>query len=92
MNENNVNIITIEKNVPIPALTWSKEDNLKYKFIEGMEVNDSFKINGNMPDYSPATVRSKIYGFNSKGSKRFTIRTLAGNSNNPTAIRVWRIK
>ena len=76
MNENNVNIITIEKNVPIPALTWSKEDTLKYKFIEGMEINVSFKVNGNMPDYSPTTVRSKIYGLNSKGSKRFTIRTL----------------
>ena len=92
MNDNNVNIITIEKNVPIPPLSWSKEDCLKYKFIESMEINDSFKVNGNMPDYSPTTVRSKVYGMNSKGIRRYTIRTLEGDSNNPKAIRVWRVK
>jgi hypothetical protein len=92
MNENNVNVITIEKNIPIPALSWSQGDAIKYKFIESMEINDSFKVNGNMPDYNPSSVRSKVYGLNSKGLKKFTIRTLEGNSNNPTAIRVWRIK
>ena len=45
-----------------------------------------------MPDYSPTTVRSKVYGMNSKGIRRYTIRTLEGDSNNPKAIRVWRVK
>lgn len=90
--ENNVNVITIEKNVPIPALTWTKGDSKKYLFVHSMDIKDSFKINGCTPDYSPTTVRSHIYGLNTKGSKRFTIRTLEGNSSNPTAIRVWRTK
>ena len=87
-----VNVITIEKNVPIPALTWTKGDSKKYLFVDTMEIEDSFKINGNTPDFSPTTIRSHIYGRNTKGSKRFTIRTLEGNSGNPTAIRVWRTK
>jgi|TARA_R110000824_G_scaffold24840_7_gene86978 hypothetical protein len=87
-----VNVITIEKNVPIPALTWTKGDSKKYLFVDTMEIEDSFKINGNTPDFSPTTVRSYIYGRNTKGSKKFTIRTLKGNSSNPTSIRVWRTK
>jgi hypothetical protein len=91
-NNSNVNVITIEKNVPIPALSWSKADSTKYLFVHDMDIDDSFKVNGNMPDYSPTTVRSHIYGLNSKGSKRYTIRTLEGHSSNPSSIRVWRIK
>ena len=87
-----VNIITIEKNIPIPALTWSKGSLEKYKFIETMDKGDSFKVNGNTPDFSPSTVRSHVYGLNSKAEKQFTIRTLEGSSSRPVAIRVWRIK
>lgn len=89
---NEINVITIEKDVPIPALTWTKGDYKKYLFIQSMKKGDSFKINGNTPDYSPSTVRSHIYGINAKGSKRFTIRTIEGNAKNPIAIRVWRTK
>ena len=88
----NINVITIEKNIPIPALIWRKGNSEKYMFINSMEIMDSFKVNGNTPNFSPSTVRSHVYGLNSKGERKFTIRTLEGHSSNPTAIRVWRIK
>ena len=88
----NVNIITIEKNIPIPPVVWERANPEKYNFIHSMEVGDSFKVNGNTPNFFPTTVRSHIYGINSKGKKQFTIRTLEGCSQNPIAIRVWRIK
>ena len=87
-----INVIVIEKNIPIPALTWSSGNSEKYVFMQTMEPLDSFKVNGNTPGFSPSTVRAYVYGLNSKGEKRFTIRTLEGHSSNPTAIRVWRIK
>lgn len=88
----NVNIITIEKNIPIPAIVWERANPEKYNFINSMEIGDSFKVNGITPDFIPATVRSHIYGLNSKGHKQFTIRTLDGCSKNPKSIRVWRTK
>ena len=87
-----INVITIEKNIPIPTLTWSKGNPEKYKFVDIMETGDSFRVNGNTPNFSPSTVRSYVYGLNSKTEKTFTIRTLEGNSGNPTSIRVWRIR
>ena len=86
------NIITIEKNVPIPAIVHPRGCSEKYNFIQDMEVNDSFKINGITPDFSPRGVRAHIYGLNSNTKSKYTIRTLEGNSSNPKAIRVWRVK
>ena len=88
----NINIITIEKNIPIPALTWSKGSPERYNFMDRMENGDSFRVNGNTPNFHPSTVRSYVYGLNSKTEKIFTIRTLEGNSSNPMSIRVWRIR
>ena len=87
----NVNVITIERNIPIPALTWTKGNIERYRFMEKMERGDSFRVNGNTPSFTPSTVRSYVYGLNNKGEKKFTIRTLEGHSKKPTAIRVWRI-
>ena len=87
----NVNVITIEKNVPMPALTWGRSS-IKYNFIDSMEVLDSFCINGNTPSFKPLGVKAYVYGLNSTTEKTFTIRTLEGNSGNPTSIRVWRIR
>ena len=86
------NVITIEKNVPIPAIIHPRGCAEKYNFIQGMEVNDSFKINGGTPDFSPRGVRAHIYGLNSSTERNYTIRTIEGHSSNPTAIRVWRTK
>ena len=87
----NTNVITIEKNVPIPALTWNcARDITKYNFMNNLEINDSFYINGNTPDFNPVSVRSYVYGLNSKTEQKYTIRTLEGPSNSPIAIRVWR--
>ena len=87
----NTNVITIEKNVPIPEPTWTCNTD-KYSFMKNLEVTDSFYINGNTPDFSPVSVRSYVYGLNSKGECKYTIRTVEGPSSNPVAIRVWRIK
>tara|TARA_R110000824_G_scaffold41988_4_gene124297 strand:- start:478 stop:750 length:273 start_codon:yes stop_codon:yes gene_type:complete len=86
-----VNIITIEKNVPIPAIVSSRGNAEKYVFIDGMNIGDSFKINGNTPDFTTVGVRAHVYGLNAKGMRKFTVRTLAGKSSNPTAIRVWMV-
>ena len=86
-----VNIITIEKNVPIPAIVSSRGNAEKYVFTDTMNIGDSFKINGNTPDFTTVGVRAHVYGLNAKGMRKFTVRTLEGKSSNPTAIRVWRI-
>ena len=89
---NNTNVITIEKNVPIPELRVGC-NRMKYMFLTNMEVGDSFSINGNTPDYSPRAVRSHVYGkHTTKSNARYTVRTTRGDFNNPTEIRVWRVK
>jgi hypothetical protein len=92
MKEHNMNIITIEKNIPIPAIVHPRGCAEKYNFIQNMEIDDSFKINGVTPDFSPIGVRAHIYGLNSTTERSYTIRTIEGLSSNPKAIRVWRIK
>ena len=87
-----MNIITIEKNIPIHDIISSRGCAEKYNFINSMEINDSFKINGVTPDFSPRGVRAHIYGLNSSTERNYTIRTIEGHSSNPTAIRVWRTK
>ena len=87
----NINVITIEKNIPIPAVVWAKGNPEKYIFINTMDRGDSFKINGNTPDFTTVGVRAHVYGLNAKGMRKFTVRTLAGKSSNPTAIRVWMV-
>ena len=87
-----INVIVIEKNIPIPALTWSSGNSEKYVFMQTMEPLDSFKVNGNTPGFSPSTVRAYVYGLNKKTDKKYTIRTLEGSSNKPVSIRVWRVK
>ena len=87
-----MNIITIEKNIPIPAILHPRGCSEKYNFIQDMEVNDSFKINGVTPDFSPIGVRAHVYGLNTSTNRNYTIRTIKGVSANPEAIRVWRIK
>ena len=87
------NVITIEKEVPIPELRYNN-GKVKYKFLDNMEVGDSFIINGNTPDYRPKGVRQYLYGqhFKTGHKRRYTIRTLSGPNENPNSIRCWRIK
>ena len=87
-----LNVITIEKNIPIPAIINGRGCSEKYNFIKSMEIDDSFKINGVTPDFSPVGVRAHVYGLNSTTDRRYTIRTVEGLSSNPGAIRVWRVK
>ena len=84
------NIITIEKNVPIPVLRTGC-DRMKYIFLENMEIGDSFCINGNTPDYNPKAVRSHVYGKHTRTTDRYTVRTIRGNTENPKEIRIWRV-
>ena len=88
---NEINVITIEKDVPIPE-TRVGYNRLKYTFLKTMKVGDSFCINGNTPNYNPKAVRSHVYGRHStKTQTRYTVRTLRGGTDSPLAIRVWRI-
>ena len=41
------NVITIEKNIPIPDRNHHHAIS-KYHFVKNMEIGDSFKINGKM--------------------------------------------
>ena len=88
-----MNVITIEKDIPIPPVI-RPFDYGKYEFMRGMKVGDSFKINGNTPDYKADRVRQYVYS--GKTAKRYgmrlSIRTLEGPCKKPTAIRVWRVK
>ena len=87
------NIITIEKNVPIPSV-YTTHDRTKYNFLKSMEVGDSFSINGNTPDYKPNRVRAYMYKMNSNPShgRKYTVRTIRGTTKFLKEIRVWRIK
>ena len=87
------NVITIEKNIPIPIRTYQKARS-KYHFIYNMEIGDSFKINGNTPNFDPKQVRQYVYNLNNKKSlgMKFTVCTIKGRALKPKAIRVWRVK
>ena len=84
------NVITIERNIPIPAIVNGRGCAEKYNFINSLEVTDSFRINGNTPDFSTIGVRAHVYGLNSTTDRNYTIRTIQGLSTNPDAIRIWR--
>ena len=88
-----MNVITIEKDVPIPPII-RPFDYGKYEFMRTMEIGDSFKINGNTPDYKAHRVRQYVYSGKTakRYGMRFSIRTLEGPCKKPTAIRVWRVK
>ena len=83
------NVITIEPNIPLPTVV-GRGDGTKYNFSDTRQINDRFVINGNTPDFSAISVRAHVYKLNSKTERKFTIRTLSGQSTNPRAIRVWR--
>jgi len=85
----NTNVITIETGIPIPLSAWLGNSH-KYDFINNLNVSDSFKINGNTPDYNPVSVRAYIYKLNNNTDRKYTIRTISGPSKAPTCIRVWR--
>ena len=89
------NVITIEKDIPIPPIA-SKGEHGKYRFVNQMQVGDSFVINGNTPDITPKAIKCWIYNQRHKGMtlalrrRRYTMRTLSGTSMRPTSIRIWR--
>jgi len=94
---NGTNVITIEKNIPIPPYSRGGGVFGKYNFIEVLIAGDSFVVNGNTPDITPRAIKCWIYNQRTKGktadlrSRRYTMRTLSGSSLNPTSIRIWRI-
>ena len=89
---NKTNIITIEKNIPIPELRFSGGRE-RYTFLKKMEIGDSFYINGSTPDITPKGVRQYVYGEHfKKHGRRYTVRTMEGGFVKPKAIRVWRVR
>ena len=90
----NTNIIKIDSHVPIPV-NHRKGGTCKYKFMDTMQVGDSFEINGLHQDFTPIGVRSYAYQYkrhNKNSSFKFAVRVTNGNSKNPRAVRVWRIQ
>ena len=87
-----INVITIEKNVPIPEPRVAGGGKYRYRFLKSVDISDSFVINGNTPGFTPKGVRQYLYSQHSKSGRRYTIRTLSGPNENPTAIRAWRIQ
>ena len=91
----NTNVITIEKDIPIPRVS-SRGLSGRYNFVYQMEVGDSFVINGNTPDITPKAIKCWVYNRRTKAgtallrSRKYTMRTLSGTSINPNAIRIWR--
>ena len=89
------NVITIEKNVPIPESRSVCQTTTKYDFIQNMEIGDSFVVDNTNPDINPKLVRGYVYGLKHKrkdNGREYVIRTLSGNSKRPNKIRVWRTK
>ena len=95
---NRTNVITIEKNIPIPPFSRGGGSFGKYNFVEVMSIGDSFVVNGNTPDITPRAIKCWIYNQRVKGrtsslrNRRYTMRTLSGGSKNPTSIRIWRVR
>ena len=89
---NKMNIITIEKNIPIPPIVNGRGCSEKYNFVKNMEIDDSFKINGATPDFTTVGIRAHVYGLNSNTDRTYTIRTIEGHSSNPKIIRIWRVQ
>ena len=93
----NTNVITIDKNVPLPV-AMGRGLTGKYDFILDIEVGDSFVINGNTPDITPRAIKCWVYNQPRKGkttsarNRKYACRTLGGTSTNPTSIRIWRIR
>ena len=94
------NVITIQKNIPIPAMYRGNPHGGpgKYDFSEQLEIGDSFVINGNTPDITPKAIKCWVYNQTVKGktsalrNRRYTTRTLKGTSTEPKSIRIWRVK
>ena len=90
------NVITIQKNIPIPPIAIRGLSG-RYDFVYEMEVGDSFKVNGNTPDITPKAIKCWVYNRRIKAStpelrsRKYTMRTIRGDSINPTSIRIWRI-
>ena len=87
------NVITIERGIEMPSRR-SYTCHKKYNFVEKMQIGDSFVINGTTPDFSPETTRKHMYIRNARRTSdvKYAVRTIKGSSQNPEAIRVWRIK
>ncbi len=93
-----LNGITIDKNIPLPDSRRhiGVDYSIRMEFMNYMEVGESFVMTRETPNINMDSARKHIYSLNAKQSKRangkrFTIRTLSGKSNRPSAVRVWRV-
>ena len=91
--------ITIERNIPLPDSRHYTGVNysIRMEFMSYMKVGESFVMTRETPNISIGSARKHIYTINANelkkhNGKRFTIRTLSGKSNRPSAVRVWRTK
>tara|TARA_R110000765_G_C18613742_1_gene570755 strand:- start:165 stop:452 length:288 start_codon:yes stop_codon:yes gene_type:complete len=94
---NRTNVITIEKDIPIPAPRGRSLAG-KYNFVLALDRGDSFVINGNTPDITAKAIKCWVYNQRVKGittnarNRRYATRTLSGTSLKPTSVRIWRTR
>ena len=93
------NGITIERNIPLPDSRRhiGVDYSIRMEFMSYMKVGESFVMTRETPSLNLDSARKHIYTINANESKkhngkRFTIRTLSGKANKPSAVRVWRVK
>ena len=98
-----MNVIKIDKHVPLPkpATYQGGRQGSKYNFLKTLEVGDSFEISGNTAGMSPKSAMCACYTLAKNYRKsssfklkdfRVSVRTTRGTSENPKAIRIWRVQ
>ena len=89
--------IKIEKHIPVPeARNFGVS---KYKFLESLEIGDSFIVDINTAGFSPKESPAGCYNYaqklREKGGKfrdfRVASRLLGGTTRRPKSVRIWRV-
>lgn len=91
----NTNVIRIDSHIPIPRTLRDGTGMTKYKFMNDMNIGDSFEVRDDNEYFTPHGVRNHAYNYryhNKTSNYKFSVRLIAGTAKKPRAIRVWRIK
>ena len=87
-------IIRIDSHIPIPE-NIRGGGVTKYKFMNDMNIGDSFEVRDDNEHITPHGVRAHAYNYkyhNKNSTYKFSVRLISGTSKKPRAVRIWRIK
>ena len=88
------NIIRIDSHIPIPK-NLREGGITKYKFMDDMNIGDSFEVRDDNEYLTPHGARGHAYNYkyhNKNSTYKFSVRLIAGTAKKPRAVRIWRIK